>query len=268
MNVVDSAPRVEGRHKGAAEEDRKTWFLEHVTKPPQEIADFLAGTAVDIDGARILDVGCGDGMIDLGMVRKFRPYEFVGTDIFQTDVNDLAEMSRRFLGSELPDNLRFAECSETMLPFADSRFDFVMSWSVFEHVSDPVRVLSEIRRVLRPRGYMFLQIWPLYHSQRGSHLWKWYPEGWEHLRRPHDDLRTELASFTEDKSELREAMLTDLNTLNRITLSQLQNSITAAGLKIKRVSATADTIDVPEDLLRYSISDLMISEIKLLAVKD
>ena len=268
MNGVDDAPRVAGRHKGAPEEDRKAWFLEHVTKPPQEIADFLAGTSVDIDGARILDVGCGDGMIDLGMVRKFRPYEFVGTDIFQTDVDDLAEMSRRFLGSELPDNLRFAECTETMLPFADSRFDFVMSWSVFEHVSDPVRVLTEIKRVLRPRGYMFLQIWPLYHSQRGSHLWKWYPEGWEHLRRPHDELRKELASFTEGQADLREATLVDFDTLNRITLSQLQNAVTAAGLKIRRVSATADTIDVPEDLLRYPISDLMISEIKLLAVKD
>lgn len=262
------APRVEGRYKGAPEEDRRAWFLEHVTNPPQEIAEFLSGTTVDIDGARILDVGCGDGMIDLGMVRRFRPYEFVGTDIFPTDVDDLADMSRRFLGSELPDNLRFAQCTETLLPFADSRFDFVMSWSVFEHVSDPVRVLSEIRRVLRPRGYMFLQIWPLYHSQRGSHLWRWYPEGWEHLRKPREVLRQELASFTEGQEELRESMLTDLDTLNRITLTQLQNAVTAAGLKIRRVSATADTIDVPEDLLRYPISDLMISEIRLLAVKD
>ena len=262
------APRVEGRYKGAPESDRRAWFLEHVTRPPQEIADFLSGTAVDIDGARILDVGCGDGMIDLGMVRKFRPYELVGTDIFRTDVEDLAEMSKSFLDIDLPSNLRFVECTETMLPFADSRFDFVMSWSVFEHVGNPVRVLSEIRRVLRPRGYMFLQIWPLFHSQRGSHLWKWYPDGWEHLQRPHEDLREELAALTESQPELREAMLADFDTLNRITLNQLQNAITASGLRITRISATADTIDVPQDLLRYSISDLMISEIKILAVKD
>lgn len=265
---MSSAPRVEGRFKGAPEEHRKEWFLQHLTNPPQEIANFLSGTSIDLDGARILDVGCGDGMIDLGMVRRFRPYEFVGTDIFPTDVDDLADMSRSFLGDELPDNLRFAECTETSLPFADSRFDFVMSWSVFEHVSDPVRVLSEIRRILRPRGYMFLQIWPLYHSQRGSHLWKWYPNGWEHLQKPHAELRQELDTFTEGQENLRDSTLIDFDTLNRITLTQLQNAVTAAGLKIRRVAATADTIDVPEDLLRYPISDLMISEIRLLAVKD
>jgi SAM-dependent methyltransferase len=265
---VSEAPRIEGRFKDAPEDDRRTWFLEHVSKPPQEIADFLSGTEVDISGARVLDVGCGDGIIDLGMTLKFKPYEIVGTDLFPTDVEDLAALSRKYLDRELPDSLRFAQCTESMLPFADSRFDFVMSWSVFEHVSDPVRVFSEIHRVLRPRGYMFLQIWPLFHSQRGSHLWKWYPDGWEHLRRPHEDLRDEISHMLEGNQQLLESTMADFTTLNRVTLGQLQSSMMAAGLKIKRVAATADTIDVPEDLLRYPLSDLVLSEIKILAVKD
>ena len=266
--MSDSAPRVEGRFPNALPELRKAWFLDHVVKPPEAIEQFLSGTSIDLAGSRILDVGCGDGFIDLGIVSRFHPYQVAGTDLFDVDVDELRRLSIEHLGEDLPDNLRFSRCSEDLLPFADASFDFVMSWSVFEHVSNPVRVLSEIRRVLRPRGYMFLQIWPLFHSQRGSHLWKWYPGGWEHLTRPHDELVAELAEMEKTRPELFEATMVDFQTLNRVTLSQLQAAISTAGLKICRVSATADTIDIPESLLRYPIVDLMLSEVKILAVKD
>jgi hypothetical protein len=72
----------------------------------------------------------------------------------------------------------------------------------------------------------------------------------------------------EGNQQLLESTMADFTTLNRVTLGQLQSSMMAAGLKIKRVAATADTIDVPEDLLRYPLSDLVLSEIKILAVKD
>lgn len=266
--MSDSAPSVEGRFPNAPSEIRKTWFLDHVDNPPREIQEFLSGTSVDLAGSRILDVGCGDGFIDLGMMSRFHPYQLTGTDIFDTDVEELRRLSIEHFGVDLPDNIRFSRCSEDLLPFADASFDFVMSWSVFEHVSDPVRVLSEIRRVLRPRGYMFLQIWPLFHSQRGSHLWKWYSEGWEHLTRPHDELVAELAEMEKTRPELLKATMVDFQTLNRITLTQLQAAISTAGLKIRRVSASADTIDIPERLLRYPIVDLMLSEVKILAVRD
>ena len=38
------------------------------------------------------------------------------------------------------------------LPFADSSFDLITANMVMEHVKDPVRILSEVRRVLRPGG--------------------------------------------------------------------------------------------------------------------
>lgn len=261
-------PRVVGRYRGAPESERRQWFLDHVSGPPEEIAEFLSGTSVELAGSRVLDVGCGDGFIDLGIVRKFKPTELVGADIFPTDDNEIRSLCKEHLGDPFPNNLRFVQCSETSLPFPDARFDFVMSWSVFEHVSDPVRLFSEIRRVLRPRGYMFLQIWPLFHSQRGSHLWNWYPEGWEHLLRNHDELTDELKSMEDVSPELLHATMVDFTTLNRITVDELQRAMLAAGLKIRRISATADTIDIPEQLSRYSVVDLMLSGIKVLAVRD
>ena len=263
--MTDSAPEVFGRTKNSPSDARGTWFLDHVTRPAQEISDFLAGTEVSLTGARVLDVGCGDGFIDIGIIQKFSPSLLVGTDLFPVDSAELAKLTSEHLGKEIPDCLKFSECTETNLPFPDASFDFVMSWSVFEHVADPVAVLKEIRRVLRPGGYMFLQIWPLFHSQRGSHLWKWFPNGWEHLEKSGSALHTEIQQQLGQSPELLDATLGDLDTLNRITIDQLQDSIAAGGMSIRRVEMQADTINVPPSLLRYRLTDLAISGVKILA---
>jgi ubiquinone/menaquinone biosynthesis C-methylase UbiE len=215
----------------------------------------------------VLDVGCGDGFIDLGIVKSFNPAKLMGMDLELTDVEQLRRLARENLNEELPSNLTFGTCAETTIPLPDESFDIVLSWSVFEHVSNPVAVLSEMRRILRPGGFMFLQIWPLYFSQRGSHLWNWYPEGWEHLTRFHQEIKSEVATELNDNQDLLEAMNIDFDTLNRITLDELQRSISAAGFKIRRIGLQADVIDIPESLLRYRLSDLAISGVKLIATR-
>jgi SAM-dependent methyltransferase len=45
-----------------------------------------------------------------------------------------------------------------MLPFADESFDAVLSLDVLEHVDDPFRAASEIRRVLKPGGVLYVDI--------------------------------------------------------------------------------------------------------------
>lgn len=261
----DSAPVVEGRIESSPNDMREQWFMQHVINPANEIADFLDGTKVSLTGARVLDVGCGDGFIDLGVIQKFQPSLLVGTDLFTVDLEDLEKLSLQHLKTPLPDCLKFSECTETTLPFPDASFDIVISWSVFEHVSDPVAVLKEIRRVLRPGGFMFLQIWPLFHSQRGSHLWNWYPEGWEHLQKSGDFLHSDISEKLSGSPELLEATLVDLETLNRLTMDQLQDSIAVSGMTIRRVALDADTINVPPSLLRYRLTDLAISGVKILA---
>lgn len=263
----NSAPKVAGRVASAPQDVRNQWFLDHVEKPVVEIADFIKGTNLSFEGARVLDVGCGDGFIDLGIIRSFNPAKVMGVDLELTDIEQLRELAHRNLNEDLPNNLSFATCAETTIPLPDESFDVVMSWSVFEHVSNPVAVLGEMRRILRPGGFMFLQIWPLYFSQRGSHMWNWYPEGWEHLTQSHQEIKSEVASELYDNHDLLEAMNIDFDTLNRITLDELQRSISAAGFKIRRIGLQADVIDIPESLLRYRLSDLAISGVKLIATR-
>jgi uncharacterized protein YbaR (Trm112 family) len=46
-------------------------------------------------------------------------------------------------------------CDGHDLPFKDECFDGVVAQAVFEHVADPVRVASEVRRVLKPGGLIY-----------------------------------------------------------------------------------------------------------------
>lgn len=92
-----------------------------------------------LEGARILDIGCGLGVY----VRKFREFSdrVYGIDI---DAKRLAEGART-----TPGLMRSA--SET-LPFRDALFDVVVLNEVIEHVRDDAATLAEALRVLRPGG--------------------------------------------------------------------------------------------------------------------
>ena len=89
----------------------------------------------------LLDIGCGT-----------RPYAPI--------YDPLVEMS---VGTEVtysPHGLQNADviCPAERLPFTDASFDTVLCTEVLEHTRDPFAVLLEIRRVLKPGGYLLLSV--------------------------------------------------------------------------------------------------------------
>ena len=81
-----------------------------------------------------LDAGCGT---DAPLTRKFgQRVRMVGIDLC--------------LG--LPRDLSVVTGDLSRLPFADQSFSVIFSRSVFEHLTDPVGVMGEFERVLRPKG--------------------------------------------------------------------------------------------------------------------
>ena len=44
------------------------------------------------------------------------------------------------------------------MPFGNGQFDAVLAQAVLEHVADPVQVVTEAWRVLRPGGYIYVEI--------------------------------------------------------------------------------------------------------------
>ena len=94
---------------------------------------------------KFLDVGCGLGYFIDG-VRKNSGWEVYGVEFSESAV----EYARRELGLDV----RQGELSDVGFP--ESYFDYVQIRNVLEHVTDPMRLLRECRRVLKPRGTLHL----------------------------------------------------------------------------------------------------------------
>lgn len=100
--------------------------------------------------SRVLDVGCGDGALS-GQVFKRFGCEINGIDIEQKAI-ELAK--EKF--SEHGYNGSFSIVDGYDYPFEDSYFDVVFCADVIEHVADPIQMLCEMRRVLRPGGVLIV----------------------------------------------------------------------------------------------------------------
>jgi ubiquinone/menaquinone biosynthesis C-methylase UbiE len=100
-------------------------------------------------GERVLDLGCGDGALTGTLVAA------TGADGTVVGA-DVAEAALRRARSVHP-RLSFVRVPiDGPLPFEDGSFDVVWASEVIEHVADTARWLSELRRVLVPRGRLAL----------------------------------------------------------------------------------------------------------------
>lgn len=244
--------------------DPVRWFREHYEDAPAQILDLLAADGFSLEGKDVADVGCGDGVIDLGVVHRGRPAMLVGYDIRPVDIEGLvAAATAAGIEQPLPDNLNFMVSEADRIPAVNDSFDIVYSWSVFEHVDKPVQMLSEIRRILRPDGVLFLQLWPFFYSQHGGHLWPHYDEGFPHLRRRTEAVLEDVGlAFGTDPTRSADD---EYRSLNRLTLDGLQLALLAAGFQIGRAELITNTLHLDRELMRYRLSDLLIGGVKLLA---
>jgi SAM-dependent methyltransferase len=99
-----------------------------------------------LQGLTVLDLGSSTGFIASEFHRHGA--SVIGSDI---DVPGLANAATQF-----PDEAGWLCAAGEHLPLAADSVDLVVFNHVYEHVLDPVQVVSEIRRVLRPGGVVFL----------------------------------------------------------------------------------------------------------------
>ncbi len=104
-------------------------------------------------GMRLLDCGCGPGSITIGLAEAICPGEAIGIDM-QTHLIETAQALAKSKGIT---NVSFQVADINDLPFPDASFDVAVASTVLQHTRDPLRVLKEIRRVLRPKGFVALR---------------------------------------------------------------------------------------------------------------
>src|SRR5258708_6251062 len=101
-----------------------------------------------IPNARCLDLGCGQGNTTRCLADVLEPAVCIGVEY------DPALVEYAKTRPENPSTVQFQQGDATALTFADASFDIVFCRYLLIHMADPLLVIREMLRVVRPGGYV------------------------------------------------------------------------------------------------------------------
>jgi ubiquinone/menaquinone biosynthesis C-methylase UbiE len=101
-------------------------------------------------GARVLEVGCGNGAATKLIMQHVSPAQLVGID----PSSEFIDMARETFAGE--PRVSFALGDAVTTGQADASFDLVIAHTVYSHLPDPEGALAEARRVLQPDGQLVI----------------------------------------------------------------------------------------------------------------
>ena len=124
----------------------------HLSRNPDQLEFGASPILADLietftrPGDRLLEVGCGMGLIAIELARRGR--RVTGVEVSEVSL----EVARR--RAEGVEGVAFEQVAGMGLPFADASFDFVYSIEVLEHLhpDDVAAHLAEVDRILKRGG--------------------------------------------------------------------------------------------------------------------
>lgn len=137
------------------------------------------------------------------------PCDVVSTDI---DVQSL-QVGRFVFRIRGHHNVRFLCCDAHRLPYRDASFDFAAIFSALHHFTDPVAVLREAARVVKPDGFLAVMCEPCGHFRKAP------------------------------DAEMQKALEDGINE-QRFSLAEYQEMFYEAGLEARRAKINADSLKV------------------------
>lgn len=154
------------------------WYFESLKKDALQKfwhnTRFREVKKVATDADYVLDVGCADGVFSNVIFKATQAKRFVGVDIVKTSI----DWAKKHWAPNK--KMKFVVGDAHKLNFPSNSFDAVFCLEALEHVTEPIQVLKEFRRVMKKDGYgvflvpsdndLFKVVW-----------WLWlhfYPRGW------------------------------------------------------------------------------------------
>ncbi|MFK7956608.1 MAG: class I SAM-dependent methyltransferase [Lysobacterales bacterium] len=251
----------------------KDWFYRHFDHAARTIISYMLGDSPLLQG-RILDVGCGDGITDLGVFYRCQPKQLIGIDPFK-GYERLPEVcaANHLPLNDLPEGLKFLPASGNDIPFEDNSFDVVLSWGSLEHIAGGyMDTLKEIRRVLKNGGLLFAHP-GLYYSNFGHHLGEFCDEPFFHLTKTHEELEQLVLNTQPNYMDRAGEFSTPAqywqwyNELNPMTVAGFEGELKDLGFEFYRAALrTEDMIEYHHPKLQnYGMQDLATVELYLSA---
>jgi len=140
-----------------------------------------------LHGKKLLEIGSGYGT-NLAIWIKYFDMDGLGTERDAEGFGSSYKASRAIFAANGLDPERIVRVEDDSLPFPNASFDIVYAGNVLEHTEDPLKVVEEAIRVLRPGGIFQAEI-PNYLSYFEGHymvpqpplIWRWMLPLWVRL---------------------------------------------------------------------------------------
>lgn len=117
--------------------------------PPEEtLKKFKIG-----DKGTLLDIGCGIGYFTIPAAKIITKGNVIGVDI-ATEILDIAREKAGDIS-----NIEFKKSEEYSFPVENSSIDYVFVCNVVHEIEDKVRFFTEVKRVLKDKGYVYIIDW-------------------------------------------------------------------------------------------------------------
>jgi ubiquinone/menaquinone biosynthesis C-methylase UbiE len=193
------------------------------------IRDVILDTANIQAGEKIIDLGCGTGLLGFGAIEKFQDsVELIFSDKFQ---DCLTECETVLNGCSAAHKASFllSDCTDIKLP--DNSVDKALMRSVLVHILDKQKAINEIYRILKPGG-VFTAFEPIIKSNT----------------RYHQLVAPSVISDFEDFKRAEDEFMTDVNIpLTNFDQNTLADNLNAAGF-------SDATVDVNVTRSSYEVS--------------
>lgn len=121
---------------------------------------------------RVLDVGCGSGILLNGAAQRLTTGKALGIDIWAANSGggDYALLMKNARAENVLDRIEFQQMDARRMTLADATFDVVLSSGALHHMvrsqSDFEQVMGELARVLKPGGQ--IAVWDIEHLVEAS----------------------------------------------------------------------------------------------------
>jgi ubiquinone/menaquinone biosynthesis C-methylase UbiE len=129
---------------------------ERLEREMSAVTTWLCRDAGLAPGMRVLDLACGSGHPALDEARLVQP----GGSVVATDlVQEMVEVTRRRAREAGLDNLEARVMDLEALDFPDESFDAVTCRFGVMFCPEPLKAVSEVRRVLKPGAWFAFSVW-------------------------------------------------------------------------------------------------------------